>query len=78
MDSISRLYPAAIIEYADKTVTQISLEWYDRMANDDVKLLDYAIFFHYRDEERAPEVFRYATREELDEAISSLAAKLGG
>ncbi len=76
LDLIGRLYPAAIIEYADKTVTQISLEWFDKMANDDVKLLGYAIFFHYKDEEREPEVFRYKSREDLEAAIGELAAQL--
>ncbi len=75
MTSVSRLYPAAIIEYADGTVTQISLEWFDKMANDDVTLINYALFFHHK-EEVEPTVFTYTGREELEAELRLLAQQL--
>ncbi len=78
IDEVSRLYPAAIIRYADGTVTPISLEWFDQMANDDVMLLHYAICFHYKDEEREPDIFTYETKDDLEEAIASLSMQLNG
>jgi len=76
MNEVSRLYPAAIIRYRDGTVTQISMEWFDKMANEDVELLHYAICFHYKDEEREPVSFAYGTKEELEEGITSLVEQL--
>ncbi len=78
LKEISRLYPAAIIEYADGTVTQISLEWLDESANEDVTLLYYALCLHYREEETSPLLFSYQNREDLEKEISSLASQLKG
>lgn len=76
MREIGRLYPAVIIEYADGTVTPISLEWFDESANEDVKLLHYAICCHYKDETKEPLIFPFESREQLEEEISSLALQL--
>jgi hypothetical protein len=76
LETISQLYPAAIIEYADGTVTPISLEWYDSMANRDVRLRHYAICVHYKEEGKKASVFAYETREKLDEGIAELAEQL--
>ncbi|WP_456452387.1 hypothetical protein [Hydrogenimonas sp.] len=76
LEEVSQLYPAAIIKYADGTVTPISLEWYDGLANDDVTLLHYAICVHYKEKERKPSVFAYETREALDEGVAALAEQL--
>lgn len=76
MKRVSRLYPAAIIRYADGTVTPISLEWFEQMANDDVNLLHYAICFHYKDEKIEPDIFTYETKDALEEAIASLSMQL--
>jgi len=78
MKRVSRLYPAAIIRYADGTVTPISLEWLEEMANDDVSLLHYAICFHYKDEESEPDIFTYETKDALEEAIGALSTQLKG
>ncbi len=78
LQEIGRLYPAAIIEYADGTVTQISLEWYEESANEDVKLLHYAICLHYKEEDRAPLIFPFESKEMLENEISSLASQLKG
>ena len=75
-DEMSQLYPAAIIEYADGTITPISLEWFDDMANKDVKLLHYAICVHYKEEERTPTIFPYENREALEEGIAELAEQI--
>ncbi len=73
---MSQLYPAAIIQYADGTVTPISLEWFDEMANDDVKLLHYAICVHFKEEEKEPAVFPYKDRAALEEGIAALAEQI--
>ncbi|WP_457595845.1 hypothetical protein [Hydrogenimonas sp.] len=76
LEEVSQLYPAAMIRYADGTVTQISLEWFDEMANDDVELLHYAICVHYKEKERAPLVFDYVDREALERGLADLAQQL--
>ncbi|WP_201353134.1 hypothetical protein [Hydrogenimonas urashimensis] len=75
LEEVGQLYPAAIIRYADGTVTQISLEWYDEMANNDVELLHYAICIHYKEEGREPLVFSYEDRSKLEEAIGQLVSQ---
>ena len=76
LEEVAQLYPAAMIRYADGTVTPISLEWFESMANADVTLLHYAICVHYKEKERTPSVFAYKTREALDEGIAELARQL--
>jgi len=76
LDSVSQLFPAAIIKYADGTITPISLEWFDEMANQDVNLLHYAICVHYKDEGQRPSIFPYENREKLEEGIAELAGQL--
>ncbi|WP_456453162.1 hypothetical protein [Hydrogenimonas sp.] len=76
LEEIAQLYPAAIIRYADGTVTPISLEWFDEMANKDVELLHYAICVHYKEKEKRPSVFPYEGREKLEEGIAKIAEQL--
>ncbi|BDY12024.1 hypothetical protein [Hydrogenimonas cancrithermarum] len=76
LEKVSQLYPAAIIRYADGTVTPISLEWFDEMANSDVDLLHYAICVHYKDKEKKPSIFPYETREKLEEGIGEIARQV--
>ena len=76
LDAVAQLYPAAIVAYADGTVTPISLEWFDSLANEDVNLLHYAICVHYKEEEKPPVIFPYETRESLEEDIGELARQL--
>jgi putative cell wall-binding protein len=76
LDTVRQLYPAAMIRYADGTVTPISLEWYDNMATEEVELLHYAICVHYKEKEKAPAIFPYETRESLEEGIGELAQQL--
>ncbi len=78
LSDVSRLYPAAIIRYADGTVTQISIEWYDETPSADVELLHYAICVHFKEEERAPALFPCEDRETLEEEIAALASQLNG
>ncbi len=78
LGTVQQLYPAAIIEYADGTVTPISLEWYEEMANDDVKLRHYAICVHYKDEEIKPSIFPYPTREALEQGMGDVARQVRG
>ena len=74
---VTQLYPAAIIRYADGTVTPISLEWYDELANEDVELLHYAICVHYKTElEKDPLFIPYEDMEALQEGMADLAAQL--
>ncbi len=76
-DEITQLYPAAIIRYADGTVTPISLEWFGDMANDDVELLHYAICVHYKTElEKDPLYVPYEDMEALQEGMADLAEQL--
>ncbi len=76
-EEISQLYPAAIIKYADGTITPISLEWYDEMANDDVELLHYAICVHYKTElGKEPLYVSYEDMEALQEGMADLAEQL--
>jgi len=76
LEDVSQLYPAAIIRYADGTVTPISLEWFDELANRDVELLQYAICVHYKERENEPLVFGYEDRDRLEAAIADLAHQL--
>jgi hypothetical protein len=74
---VSQLYPAAMIRYADGTVTPISLEWFDNMANRDVELLHYAICIHYKEKEREPLFYRYDDREALEAEIVEISRQIG-
>ena len=76
LDNVSQLYPAAIIKYADGTVTPISLEWFDKMANQDVNLLHYAICIHYKEEAKPPSFFTYKSRQKLEEGIADIAKQI--
>ena len=77
ISEVTQLYPAAIIRYADGTVTPISLEWYDELANEDVELLHYAICVHYKTElEKDPLFIPYEDMEALQEGMADLAAQL--
>jgi len=76
LNNVSQLYPAAIIKYADGTVTPISLEWFDDMANQDVNLLHYAICIHYKEDLKPPSFFTYESREKLEEGIADIAKQL--
>lgn len=76
LEEVSQLYPAAIIRYADGTVTPISLEWFDEMANRDVELLHYAICLHYKESDKSPTIFPYKDREKLEEGIADLARQI--
>ena len=77
LEEVTQLYPAAIIRYADGTVTPISLEWYDEMANDDVELLHYAICVHYKTElEKEPLYIPFEDMEALQEGMADLAEQL--
>jgi len=76
LDNVSQLYPAAIIKYADGTVTPISLEWFDNMANQDVNLLHYTICIHYKEEAKPPSFFTYENRQKLEEGIADIAKQL--
>ncbi len=75
---VRRLYPAAIIRYADGTVTQISIEWYDETKNADVELLHYAICVHFAKEERPPAIFPCEDRGKLEEEIAAIASQIEG
>jgi len=72
---ITRLYPAVVVKtgYKDET-TQMSLEWLDVEAQGRVEVVGYGIFIHLG--EKRKESFVYKSREEMDEAIGSLAAQL--
>ncbi len=78
LKEIGRLYPAAVIKYVDGTITQISLEWFDKMANDEIELLHYVICVHYKKSDAAPLFFTYESREELEKEIDFLASVLNG
>jgi len=73
---VARLYPAAMIRYADGTVTPISLEWYDSVADERVELLHYAICVHYKQESTPPLIFTYSDRAALDAGVAQIAAQL--
>ncbi len=77
LEEVTQLYPAAIIRYADGTVTPISLEWFDEMANDDVTLLHYAICVHFKTElEKDPLYIPYASMHALQEGMAEVAEQL--
>lgn len=77
LEEVTQLYPAAIIRYADGTVTPISLEWFDEMANDDVKLLHYAICVHFKTElEKDPLYIPYASMNALQEGMAEVAEQV--
>jgi len=76
LDNVNQLYPAAIIKYADGTVTPISLEWFDKMANQDVNLLHYAICIHYKEETKPPSFFTYENRQKIEDGIADIAKQL--
>ncbi len=75
---VQQLYPAAIIEYADGTVTPISLEWFENMADGNVKLIHYAICVQYKDEDLDSVTFPYHTREALEEGMRDVARQARG
>ena len=76
LEDVNQLYPAAIIKYADGTVTPISLGWYDEMANRDVELLHYAICVHFKRKEKTLEIIPFEDREKLEEGIADIARQL--
>jgi hypothetical protein len=72
---ITRLYPAAIVFTGeDEETTQVSLEWFDELAKDKVKLVAFAIFLHLKNGE--VKEFRYVSRDLLEEAITTLASQM--
>jgi hypothetical protein len=72
---ITQLYPAVVVKtgHEDET-TQMSLEWLDVESKGRVEVVGYGIFIHLGEERKKS--FIYETREEMDRAISSLAAQL--
>ena len=69
---IKKLYPAGIIKTGfDDETTQISLEWLESEANDEIELVHYAIFVNTTDDKEYS--FIYSTKEELFEEIDKLA-----
>ena len=76
LEDVAQLYPAAMIRYADGSVTPISLEWYDTMADERVELLHYAICVHYKQKETPPSIFSYPDRAALDAGVAQIAAQL--
>ncbi|RUM66035.1 MAG: phosphomannomutase [Sulfurospirillum sp.] len=76
MKEVARLYPAAMVKTGEgDEVTQISLEWIDTLANDEVEIARYAIFVHLTD--NSVSSFFYETRDALDIALEDLAIQLG-
>jgi len=76
MKEVARLYPAAMVKTGEgDEVTQISLEWIDTLANDEVEIARYAIFVHLTD--NSVSSFFYETRDALDIALEDLAVQLG-
>ena len=76
LDNVSQLYPAAIIKYADGTITPISLEWFEANSNQNVNLLHYAICVHFKEESRPPLFLTYEDSQKLKEAIVDIAKQL--
>ena len=76
LNNVSQLYPAAIIKYADGTVTPISLEWFETNANKNVNLLHYAICIHYKEDLKPPSFFTYESRKELEEGMAEIAKQI--
>ncbi len=72
---ITRLYPAAIVfTGVDEETTQVSLEWFDELSKDKVKLIAFSIFLHLKNGE--VKEFRYTSRDLLEEAIATLASQM--
>ncbi len=76
MQKVARLYPAAMVKTGEgDEVTQISLEWIDTLATDEVEIARYAIFIHHTD--NSVSSFFYETRDALDIALEDLSVQLG-
>jgi hypothetical protein len=72
--SITRLYPAAIVKTGhENETTQMSLEWLDTESKGAVEVTGYGIFVHT---DTMKYQYLYKSREELEEAIASLAKEL--
>ncbi len=75
LKDIKQLYPAVIIKtgYKDET-TEMSLEWIEVESKGRVDIVGYGIYIITSDEEK--HIFKYETREQLDEAIGKLATQI--
>jgi hypothetical protein len=72
---IVRLYPVAIVTTGiDNETTPVSLEWFDELSKDKVRVITFAIFVYFKNEE--VKEFRYANRDLLEEAIQTIASQL--
>ncbi len=75
LDQVARLYPAAMVRTGvGDELTQISLEWVDTLATEEVDIAKYAIFIHTTD--NAVSSFFYADRAALEAALEAISAQL--